>query len=136
MSEGVKLISVRDTSPKKIDGKLEFSFYVDVCVQCEDYPCAEVCAFQAISVRPDGIVVMDEETCTGCELCIDACPFDVISYDAQRDITRKCNMCHRRVDQNLVPACADNVCLAHCIYFGDPEDIKRRIAHVHAARSH
>jgi hypothetical protein len=21
----------------------------------------------------------------------------------------------------LIPACADNVCLAHCIYFGEPD---------------
>jgi hypothetical protein len=23
-----------------------------------------------------------------------------------------------------MPACADNVCLAHCVYFGSPEDIE------------
>jgi hypothetical protein len=23
------------------------------------------------------------------------------------------------VDRGLIPACADNVCLAHCIHFGD-----------------
>jgi hypothetical protein len=30
------------------------------------------------------------------------------------------------VDQGLIPACADNVCLAHCIYFGDPKRYKNR----------
>jgi len=32
-----------------------------------------------------------------------------------------------RVDQGLIPACADNVCLAHCIYFGNPDEIKKMI---------
>jgi hypothetical protein len=31
------------------------------------------------------------------------------------------------VDQGLIPACADNVCLAHCIYFGDPVSIDEQI---------
>jgi hypothetical protein len=29
------------------------------------------------------------------------------------------------VDRGLIPACADNVCLAHCIYFGEPNTIKK-----------
>ena len=37
----------------------------------------------------------------------------------------KCNLCHHRVDQGLLPACADNICLAHCIYFGDPDEIAK-----------
>jgi Fe-S-cluster-containing dehydrogenase component len=36
-------------------------------------------------------------------------------------VARKCNLCHHRVDRGLMPACADNVCLAHCIHFGDSE---------------
>jgi hypothetical protein len=31
------------------------------------------------------------------------------------------------VTNGLYPACADNVCLAHCIYFGDPIEIERKI---------
>jgi hypothetical protein len=32
------------------------------------------------------------------------------------------------VDQGLIPACADNVCLAHCIYFGDQSAIEKAIS--------
>jgi len=39
-------------------------------------------------------------------------------------VARKCNLCHHRVSHGLMPACADNVCLAHCIYFGSPEQIE------------
>lgn len=36
-------------------------------------------------------------------------------------------MCVRRVENGLIPACADNVCPAHCIYFGDARHIDRMI---------
>ena len=55
--------------------------------------------------------------CRGCEACVDACPYGAIVFDAARGIARKCDLCYRRVDQGLYPACADNVCLAHCISF-------------------
>jgi Fe-S-cluster-containing dehydrogenase component len=46
-----------------------------LCVQCEDYPCVESCPVDALSVSKDtGAVLVDKEKCTGCGLCIDACP--------------------------------------------------------------
>ena len=76
-----------------------------------------VCPEEAIRKRDDGIVVMDYDLCTGCQACMDACPYDAISYDHDQNIANKCNLCHHRIDQGLIPACADNVCLAHCINF-------------------
>ena len=52
--------------------------------------------------------------------CIQACPYDAITFDEKSGIARKCNLCYDRVTNGLYPACADNICLAHCIYFGDP----------------
>ena len=50
-----------------------------------------------------------------------------ITFDAISGKTRKCNLCYHRVVNGLYPACADNVCLAHCIYFGDPAEIEKTI---------
>lgn len=45
------------------------------CTQCEDYPCVEACPVKALSIsRKTSAVLVDEEKCTGCGLCIDACP--------------------------------------------------------------
>lgn len=63
----------------------------------------------------------------GCQSCTEACPYDAIDFDEGKDIAWKCNLCNSRVDSGLIPACADNICLAHCIYFGDPEGIKQKI---------
>lgn len=56
--------------------------------------------------------------------------YNARGFDENNQKALKCNLCHHRVDHGLIPACADNVCLAHCIYFGDPvsiaEDIKSK----------
>ena len=88
-----------------------------VCFQCPKPDCLEACPEQAIYKREDGIVVMDYDRCTGCGTCVDECPYEAITYDMSRGIAQKCNLCHHRVDKGLLPACADNVCLAHCIHF-------------------
>ncbi|MFH0844552.1 MAG: 4Fe-4S dicluster domain-containing protein [Pseudomonadota bacterium] len=123
VSEEVKLISVSEDGPRVEGGKLTFLFHVNVCRHCDDPPCAVACPEDAISKRDDGIVVMDYDRCTGCQSCIEACPYHAIDFHKERNIARKCNLCHNRVDRGLIPACADNVCLAHCIHFGDPEEV-------------
>ncbi len=115
--DGVRLISVHEDGPGNIGPAPDFAYSVEVCRHCEAPPCKDVCPVEAIYQRKDGIVVLDEHKCTGCQSCLGACPYGVIDFDLARSVARKCNLCHHRVDQGLYPACADNVCLAHCIYF-------------------
>jgi Fe-S-cluster-containing dehydrogenase component len=125
-ADGIKLIYVSEVGPNMVDGKLDFIFQVNVCQHCDEPDCVDACPEEAITKREDGIVVMDYEQCTGCELCVDACPYGAIAFDEDKGIAQKCNLCYHRVDKGLIPACADNVCLAHCIFFGDPEEISQR----------
>lgn len=118
-SEGVKLITVKENGPKLVDEALFFKYHVNMCRHCDQPPCVDACAEEAIAKRPDGIVVMDDNLCSGCLSCIEACPYDAIDFDSVKGIAQKCNLCHHRVDQGLIPACADNICLAHCIHFRD-----------------
>ncbi len=129
--DGVKLIDVQEDGPRVVDGAPYFLFRVNVCRHCDDPPCAEVCPAEAIRKRDDGIVVLDDQLCTGCQNCLEACPYGVIAFDEERGLARKCNLCHHRVDQGLYPACADNVCLGHCIYFGEPRKIRDEISKKH-----
>jgi len=115
--EGVKLICIWEDGPRQIDGKLETIFRATVCRHCEEPACAEPCPAEAITRRPDGIVILSEDQCTGCGACLEACPYDAISLDEKAGIARKCNLCFQRIDKGLPPACADNICLAHCIHF-------------------
>jgi len=116
-AEGVKLIAVREDGYLQTADHQEFVYHVNLCRHCDDPPCAVACPEEAISKRDDGLVIMDYDLCTGCQACIAECPYDAIAFDNDKDIAQKCNLCHHRVDQGLIPACADNVCLAHCIDF-------------------
>jgi len=118
---GVRLLSVWQDGPRIMDGKLNVVFQVSLCRQCDDPPCVDACPEEAISRREDGIVILDHEQCSGCGSCVETCPYDAIAFDPEGDVARKCNLCSHRVDRGLVPACADNICPAHCIYFGEPD---------------
>ena len=127
--EGVKLLRVNEQWPDKVnaDQNQGWQFAVNICRHCEDPPCAAVCPSQAITKRDNGIVVLDRQNCEGCGACLDACPYNAIFQDQPGDIVWKCNMCIDRIEKGLIPACADNVCMAHCIYFGDAKFIDRMI---------
>ncbi|HSB07690.1 MAG TPA: FAD-dependent oxidoreductase [Thermodesulfobacteriota bacterium] len=74
------------------------------------------------------MVVQEAARCISCgTCCVQACPYGSITFDEKIGIARKCNLCYDRVTNGLYPACADNVCLAHCIYFGDPAEIEKKI---------
>jgi len=65
-----------------------------LCVQCEDYPCVESCPVDALSVSTDtGAVLVDKEKCTGCSLCIDACPGRVPHIHPTEKYAVICNLC-------------------------------------------
>ena len=125
-ADGVNLICVQEDGPKRVDGKMEFIFRINLCRHCDDPPCAESCPVEAIIKRPDGIVILDADACTGCRACIEVCPYNAIAFDPAKEIAQKCNLCHHRVDCGLIPACADNVCPGHCIHFGDADELRRR----------
>ncbi len=120
---GVKLIQVCEERPARTEEKPDFRFSVNLCRHCEEPPCAEACPAQAITKRDDGIVVLGRERCRGCGACVDACSYGAITMDRLNHQAWKCDMCVRRVANGLIPACADNICLAHCIYFGNARRI-------------
>jgi Fe-S-cluster-containing dehydrogenase component len=129
VAPGLKFVRVGEEPVRERNGRPFFTFRVDTCRhgECEGTPCVDVCPPGAIELRDDGIVVMDQDNCCGCDLCVPVCPYAVIVRNDELSVTQKCNMCVHRVDAGLIPACADNICLAHCIHFGDPGQIRQAI---------
>lgn len=64
-----------------------------VCLQCDDAPCAAACPVECIQRDEHGIWLVDEEQCTGCGACVDACEWQVISMHPERSVAYKCDLC-------------------------------------------
>lgn len=126
--DGVRLIAVTEDGPRSFEGKPAFTFRVNLCRHCDDPPCVEACPVEAIAKREDGLVILESGTCTGCSLCVEACPYQAIAFSEREGKAYKCNLCVHRLDRGLIPACADNVCEGHCIYFGLQDQLERMMA--------
>ncbi|MFC1872371.1 4Fe-4S dicluster domain-containing protein [Chloroflexota bacterium] len=66
---------------------------ISMCMHCADAPCLEACAAIAISRNESGVVVIDEDSCTGCGDCVNACPLFAISIDNSNMVAFKCDLC-------------------------------------------
>src|SRR5581483_6728354 len=106
-------------------------FAVLRCNHCDDAPCIEICPTVALFRRADGIVDFDHERCIGCKSCMQACPYDALYIDPQRNTAAKCNFDASRVDMGYKPAC-EVVCPTQAILSGDLDDpdspISKRVA--------
>ena len=108
LAEGVRWIRVKREERMGNDDKPFLSFSLDVCEHCDDPPCQPVCPSEAIKKQEDGTVLLDPELCTGCQECIEACPYGVITYDEKNEAASKCNLCHHRLERKLAPSCVVN----------------------------
>ena len=55
-----------------------------LCNHCKDAACIEVCPTGATQKREDGIVWVDAEKCVGCRYCLVACPYQMRTYNADK----------------------------------------------------
>ncbi len=77
------------------------------CNHCDNPECFRVCPAGAFKKRRDGIVTIDSSLCTGCQLCVKACPYEAPQFDPASQKVSKCQMCHPRQDAGMPPACAE-----------------------------
>jgi molybdopterin-containing oxidoreductase family iron-sulfur binding subunit len=126
--------------------KVKRVYIPTLCNHCEDAPCESACPSGATYTRSDGIVMVDQDKCIGCNACAVACPYDartqfskqqlLESYFAGKELApfeeersrrwqagavAKCDFCSRRVDQGLPPACVA-ACPTEARIFGDLDD--------------
>jgi Fe-S-cluster-containing hydrogenase component 2 len=68
--------------------------YPILCIQCEDPKCQQSCPSGAILRNEEtGAVVVDEDRCIGCKMCILACPFGCIRFQEKERKVLKCDLC-------------------------------------------
>lgn len=109
-----------------VGDRLQVDYIPVTCTHCARPACAEVCPTKAIQKGDDGIVLIEPSLCNGCLACIPACPFGVIRFNENRNIVEKCNLCSRRVEKGLKPACVHH-CDAGAILFGEINEVCRKL---------
>ncbi|MGI9861631.1 4Fe-4S dicluster domain-containing protein [Moorella naiadis] len=71
------------------------------CAQCRNAFCLSVCPAGAIHREDNGIVTIKTELCTGCGLCSQYCPLQVITV--RNGVAYKCDLCQGQPE--CVAAC-------------------------------
>jgi Fe-S-cluster-containing dehydrogenase component len=104
-------------------------FLVVPCQNCQDAPCAKVCPVGATYYNDEGLVLIDQNRCIGCRICMAACPYErrffnwfdppLTSEDKattyspdtnmphRRGVVEKCIWCSHRIKDGKVPACVE-----------------------------
>ena len=113
------------------------------CQQCQNPPCVNVCPVAATFSTPEGTVLIDQQRCIGCRLCMEACPYDRRFFNwgtppqplqamfmdyhpehqspAIRGTVMKCDFCPDVARAGRLPYCAQG-CPNGAIYYGDLEE--------------
>ena len=98
------------------------------CMHCDTAECVTVCPTGASYKRAeDGIVLVDQDKCMGCNLCSWACPYGARELDEDSGTMKKCTLCVDRIydeelpEQERQPACV-LTCPTHARFFGDFDD--------------
>jgi len=108
-----------NVAEEETEGRLLWKF--TSCRHCQEPVCGAACPNGCIRKDPEtGMVLLDEEHCSGCGRCIQACPFHVISFRAGNlqagnlqagnlrtgnQTAAKCDGCVERIKNNMIPAC-------------------------------
>lgn len=78
------------------------------CFHCAEPVCVPACPQELLAKRPeDGIVVITRrESCTGCQVCVEACPYGAPKVVAEGGAgILKCDLCLDRLSAGKAPAC-------------------------------
>ena len=99
--------------------------YPVLCHQCDPCPSTAACPTGALTMR-EGVVHLNEEACTGCGACVEACVFDAVKLDESLK-PLICDLCGGE------PACVER-CPTDALAFAEsgegfdsPEEVRREL---------
>ena len=79
------------------------------CQACPNAPCIPSCPHNALSKAPTtGVILVDENKCTGCTLCTKTCPYNAITLNLDKQKVLICDTCQGN------PACV-KTCPKHAL---------------------
>lgn len=116
-------------------------YFPKPCQNCQDAPCKHVCPTGATFQREDGTILINQEVCIGCRICMAACPYETRFFwfteppplpasagkqhytpefpvPYTRGTVVKCDLCLHQSYNKQPPHCVSG-CPQGAIYYGD-----------------
>jgi Fe-S-cluster-containing dehydrogenase component len=87
-----------------------------VCRLCRNPSCVSSCPKEALSQDSEtGVIIVDEDSCVGCDLCVEACDFGGIYSHPSKKTVMTCDLC------GGAPRCV-KYCMNNTLLFLRPEE--------------
>ena len=152
---GVRWSGVRELT-EGVFPDLATMFLPVLCMQCSKPLCVAACTQGASTIGEDGVVQIDHEECTGCGMCVEACPYgarvvvngvssnhgggEPTAYERQvfpshiDKVTEKCTFCADCREQGEEPWCV-RTCVSNARVFGDLDDPDSEVSRLAASEN-
>ena len=86
--------------------KVDVAYLPVPCMHCDDAPCVNKAKSGAVYKREDGIVIIDPEKAKGRRDIVDACPYNAIWWNEEKDVPQKCTFCVHLLEEGWArPRC-------------------------------
>lgn len=123
-------------------------FIPRLCMHCKNPACVEVCPTGASYRQDNGIVLINDTKCVGCQSCIVACPYGARYFIRENEgyfkagsipsetlgqakhrpgVVEKCTFCVDRLTEGRKPACV-RTCPVQARTFGDLNDSESEVS--------
>jgi Fe-S-cluster-containing dehydrogenase component len=107
-SQGPNWIKIHKVTGPSGDEKTEQMVFVPLmCNHCKNAPCVQGCPTRATYYDEREIVCFDEKKCIGCKYCVEVCPYQIRSFDTQKKVGSKCQLCLPRLLEGKKPRCVE-----------------------------
>jgi Fe-S-cluster-containing dehydrogenase component len=86
---------------------VEVAYLPQPCQHCKNPPCLKADRNGAVSIREDGIVLIDPDKAAGQKQLVNACPYGAVFWNETHQTAQKCTMCAHLLDEGWEePRCA------------------------------
>jgi Fe-S-cluster-containing dehydrogenase component len=105
VSEGLSWRRIHTFNRQRLATAPVFHFTL-ACNHCLEPACLDGCPANAYTKDPaTGAVLIDRDSCMGCQYCAWVCPYEAPQFSANAGVMEKCTFCEHRLTDDRFPAC-------------------------------